>query len=134
MKIESLDKTSFIEIKVIPQNLENDFETRITIAAKNFAGNNDEIWFDKLEFETFLNKLHNFDSNTDTLVLNSMSPNEFSFKIFRADNLGHIGIESTISKGLYLNDKYFENSCKVFFEFELSKINDLLNDFKKEFL
>jgi uncharacterized protein Smg (DUF494 family) len=137
MKIEN--DNSFIEFEFEECiELRSDIACRVEVFCENFSGRVNSVWFSRNDIDQFIQQMEEFDKTRKGIVeLSNMSSktisNPLEFSIFSTDNLGHLSVQATLQKFLYLSHSANTQKITVSFEIDPSLLRIIIADFKKMF-
>jgi hypothetical protein len=139
MKIENED--SFIRFEdSFKDNLTNDiYCLYVEVFSKGFSGNTESVWFSEKDVKSFIEQIQELDKTRKGFakLLNMSSgsdANALEFMIFSTDTLGHLAIQATLQRLVYLSNFTGNLKVSVSFEIEPSLLPSIIRDFKKLFI
>lgn len=104
----------------------------VSVIADGFAGDN-EVWFDSQSATEFIAALDQLDASRIGLVtIQAMSPDDCTLQISSIDRFGHLSIDATISRVVFLGTIVRRNQCRVIFEFDGGRFRELIDGLREE--
>lgn len=129
MKIESIDKKSFIALRLEERGDDRLPSRRLAIESQlgDFSGRYDQVWVEQAQLERFIAETTELErTRRGTATLQAMSPDEFLLHIKVIDAAGHVAVTVQIRRRGYVGQEHQRFGLEGGFELEPSTLPALV--------
>lgn len=134
MKIESIDRNSFIDIQYVESEMIRDPSVvfSVVIQDKGFSGQNPNVWIRVSCLQQFIEELNEIENKRKGAArITGLSPNEFSLSIESINSRGYFMAAYQLERTLYLENTYQKMYVGGRFDYNISDTNEVVKFFSK---
>ena len=94
-------------------------------------GEYNDVWLDKRELQIFLKEFEQLiETREGTVILKSLSPDEFWIEIRSVDGIGHFEVQTQLQRYQYSGPKYWPTMVAGGFELDPSPLESIIKGFR----
>ncbi|WP_057634084.1 WapI family immunity protein [Stenotrophomonas humi] len=127
------EHTDLVVLERVPVGVPNegDLRVQVSVTLGAFCGTYDYVWLEQAALAEFVERLTSLErSRSGEALLQSLSPDEFSFKLRSRDNSGHFVAEVSLQRYQYSGPIYWPTNVSGGFELEPTELPKIVSQFR----